>query len=62
MDAMLQQIPIGRLGEIEELSNLATYLVSDYTNWITGEIIAFDGGQLPYMAGMFNLLTKVNHQ
>ena len=60
MDTMLQQIPTGRLGDIEELSNLVTYLVSDYANWITGEIIAFDGGQLPYMAGMFNQLTKVN--
>lgn len=59
---MLQQIPMGRFGHIEELSNLATYLVSDYANWITGEIIAFDGGQLPYMAGMFNALTKVNYE
>ena len=53
---------MGRFGHIEELSNLATYLVSDYANWITGEIIAFDGGQLPYMAGMFNALTKVNYE
>lgn len=40
------KIPIGRLGEMEELSNLATYLLSDYANWITGQIIDMDGGEL----------------
>ena len=59
MKRSLEQILIGRLGEIEELANLSTYLVSDYASWINREIIAFDGGQLPYAAGMFNELTQV---
>ena len=54
---MINQVPLRRLGEVEELANLATYLVSDYSSWITGEVVAFDGGQLPNMAGMFNGLT-----
>ena len=51
---------MGRLGEVEELANLATYLVSDYSSWMTGEVVNFDGGQLPSMAGMFNNLSQVN--
>ena len=35
---MLQRIPTGRLGEVEELANLATYILSDYANWMTGEV------------------------
>ncbi|KAK7077003.1 2,4-dienoyl-CoA reductase, mitochondrial, partial [Halocaridina rubra] len=31
------RIPAGRLGEVEELANLATYLVSDYSSWVSGE-------------------------
>ena len=32
----------------EELSNLATYIVSDYSSWLNGEIIFFDGGKFCY--------------
>ena len=32
------RIPAGRLGEIAELSNLACYLVSDYSSWMTGSV------------------------
>lgn len=35
---MLQRIPTGRLGETEELANLAMYILSDYANWMTGEV------------------------
>ncbi len=30
--------PTGRFGEAEELANLSCYLVSDYANWINGEV------------------------
>jgi 2,4-dienoyl-CoA reductase len=43
-----KRIPIGRLGEVEELSNLASYLVSDYSNWLNGTIIDFDGGEFVF--------------
>ena len=52
---------MGRLGGVEEHANLATYILSDYASWLTGSVIVFDGGNLPYMSGMFNDLTKVNH-
>ena len=36
---IIPRIPAGRLGEEMELANLACYLVSDYSNWMTGEVI-----------------------
>ena len=36
-----ERIPTGRLGEIPELANLAAYLVSDYSSWISGEVCRF---------------------
>lgn len=54
-----ERIPAGRLGEVEELANLATYLVSDYSTWLSGESIGFDGGEYRNMAGQFNMLSQV---
>ena len=33
-----KRIPSGRMGEVEEIANLACYLVSDYSSWISGEV------------------------
>ena len=41
----VKRIAAGRLGEKEELSNLAAYLLSDYSNWMTGQVVTFDGGE-----------------
>lgn len=49
-------LPTGRLGQKEELSNLISYLGSDYANWITGQIINFDGGEVVGNSGEFNKL------
>lgn len=54
-----ERIPTGRLGEVPELANLAAYLVSDYSSWISGEVIMFDGGEYVSMAGEFNEFRKV---
>ena len=37
-NAIKSRIPTGRLGEMAELSNLACYLVSDYSSWMTGSV------------------------
>jgi NAD(P)-dependent dehydrogenase (short-subunit alcohol dehydrogenase family) len=37
--------PMGRCGTLEELQNLATFLLSDGCRWLTGETIAMDGAQ-----------------
>lgn len=49
-----------RVGEPEELANLATYVVSDYASWLNGEIIRIDGAMLNTLASEFNQLSKVN--
>ncbi len=58
-DHMINTIPVSRLGDKQELSNLALYLLSGYSSWCSGTVIDFDGGQLPFMSGMFNPLVKV---
>jgi len=42
--ALATHIPWGRLGTPEEAADLAYFLVSDLSNYITGEVIALGGG------------------
>ncbi|XP_053571162.1 2,4-dienoyl-CoA reductase [(3E)-enoyl-CoA-producing], mitochondrial [Bombina bombina] len=58
---MLTRLPCGRLGTTEEIANLATYLCSDFANWVSGAIIRMDGGEYVFMAGEFNSLKKVTN-
>lgn len=59
---MLDRLPAKRLGEPEELANLAAFLCSDYASWMTGEIVVMDGGEKPNMAGEFNALSQVTEE
>ena len=45
--------PMGRVGRMEELQNLAVFLISGGCDWINGETIAMDGGQGLAMGGNF---------
>lgn len=56
---LINQIPCGRLGTVEELANLAAFLCSDYATWINGAVIRFDGGEEVLLSGEFNNLRKV---
>ncbi|KAM9164372.1 2,4-dienoyl-CoA reductase [(3E)-enoyl-CoA-producing], mitochondrial isoform 3-T3 [Pangshura tecta] len=56
---VIGRIPCGRLGTVEEMANLATYLCSEYASWVTGAVIRMDGGEYVSMAGQFNDLKKV---
>ncbi|MBN7797726.1 3-oxoacyl-ACP reductase FabG [Parahaliea mediterranea] len=47
-DAMLGQIPLGRLGKPEEIAALVAFLCSDAAGYITGETLHINGGM--YMA------------
>src|ERR1700721_4845800 len=37
--------PMGRVGRMEELQNLATFLLAEGCEWLTGQTITLDGGQ-----------------
>jgi NAD(P)-dependent dehydrogenase (short-subunit alcohol dehydrogenase family) len=43
--AMLGSIPRGRIGSTQEIAQAAAYLVSDFADFITGEVLVMDGGQ-----------------
>jgi len=50
--------PMGRCGTLEELQNLAVFLLSDGCRWLNGETIAMDGGQALATGGNFYELRK----
>ena len=54
-----KQVPLRRMGEHQELANLAAYLVSDFSAYINGEVITIDGGEWLQGAGQFNLLEQI---
>jgi NAD(P)-dependent dehydrogenase (short-subunit alcohol dehydrogenase family) len=44
-DAIAAMHPLPRLGEPEDVASLAAFLVSDEARWITGQLMAVDGGR-----------------
>ncbi|WP_229312138.1 SDR family oxidoreductase [Larkinella punicea] len=54
----ISRIPLKRVGEHQELANVAAYLLSDYSAYVTGECITIDGGEV-LSAGEFNHLESV---
>ena len=54
-----RKVPLQRVGDHQELANLAAYLVSDYSAYINGEVITIDGGEWLKGAGEFNQLEAI---
>lgn len=57
-----EQIPVGRMGDVEEVANLALYMTSDFSNWLNGTVIQLDGGKLPFTAGDFNGMVNIEDE
>lgn len=59
---MKKKIPLGRVGNHQELANLAAYLISDFSAFVNGEVVTIDGGEWLKGAGEFNMLEKIPEQ
>jgi NAD(P)-dependent dehydrogenase (short-subunit alcohol dehydrogenase family) len=55
-----KRIPLKRVGKHEELANLASYLISDYSEYINGEVVTIDAGEWLKGAGEFNGLDEIS--
>ncbi len=40
----MSQVPLKRLGQADDIANLALFLASEQSNYITGQVIHVDGG------------------
>jgi 3-oxoacyl-[acyl-carrier protein] reductase len=44
--ALVKQIPLGSLGQPEDVANAALFLASPAAHYITGQVLAVDGGMV----------------
>ena len=54
-----KRVPLKRVGENQELANLAAFLISDFAGYINGEVITIDGGEWLQGAGQMNGLEAI---
>ena len=54
-----QRVPVKRVGDHQELGNLAAYLMSDFSSYINGEVITIDGGEWLKNGGEFSFLEMI---
>ncbi|MGB5386277.1 MAG: SDR family oxidoreductase [Eudoraea sp.] len=43
-ESMAERHPLKRVGNPEDIANIATFLLSDKSGWITGQVLGVDGG------------------
>ncbi len=43
-NAMSSMYPLGRIGTVDDIASMATFLLSPQSGWITGQVIGIDGG------------------
>ncbi|MCQ2094426.1 MAG: 3-oxoacyl-[acyl-carrier-protein] reductase [Bacteroidaceae bacterium] len=43
-DEWVKKIPLRRGGKVEDIANVATFLASDMSSYVTGQVIQIDGG------------------
>jgi len=56
---MKKKVPVGRVGEHQELANLAAYMMSDFSAYMNGEVVTLDGGEWLKGAGQMNMLEDI---
>lgn len=56
------RVPLKRVGEHQELANLAAYLMSDFSAYVNGEVITIDGGEWLRNGGEFSHLEHIPNE
>lgn len=56
------RVPLKRVGDNQELANLAAFLISDFSSYINGEVITIDGGEWLQGAGQMNGLEAIPNE
>jgi len=54
-----QRVPLKRVGDHQELANLAAYLMSEFSAYINGEVVTIDGGEWLRNGGEFSHLEGI---
>jgi len=44
--AILDKVPMGKMGSVEDIANAVLFLSSDLSSYITGKTITVDGGMV----------------
>ncbi|MHB1440375.1 MAG: SDR family oxidoreductase [Cuniculiplasma sp.] len=57
---LIDKNPMKRLGTFEDITELVSYLVSDFSSYINGDVITIDGGEWLKGAGQFNMLSELD--
>ena len=61
-ESSMGSVPLGRVGEMGELQNLATFLMADGCDYLTGQTIAIYGAQYLTGGGTFSGLDKLSDE
>jgi NAD(P)-dependent dehydrogenase (short-subunit alcohol dehydrogenase family) len=56
--ALLDHNPLHRFGTLDEIGNLAAFLVSDQAGYINGEMVYMDGGEMLAGSSSFSLIGR----
>ena len=46
LDAEVKKIPMGRIGQPDDIASMTVFLASEEAGWITGQVMSVNGGQL----------------
>ena len=57
-----KRVPLKRVGEHQELANLAAYMMSDFSSFVNDEVITIDGGEWLRNGGEFSHLEAIPDQ
>jgi NAD(P)-dependent dehydrogenase (short-subunit alcohol dehydrogenase family) len=61
-EAGINRVPVRRVGDKQELTDLAAFLVSDNASYLNGEVVTIDGGEWLQGAGQFSGLLDVTDE